>query len=26
MTERITEMEADNNSHYLIYRVLGIAI
>lgn len=25
MTGRITEMEADNNSHYLIYRVLGIA-
>ncbi|MFH1170632.1 MAG: ApaLI family restriction endonuclease [Candidatus Vogelbacteria bacterium] len=25
MTGRITEMEVDNNSHYLIYRVLGIA-
>jgi len=25
MTGRITEMEADDNSHYLIYRVLGIA-
>lgn len=25
MSGRITEMEADNNSHYLIYRVLGIA-
>jgi len=25
MTGRITEMEADNNSHYLIYRVLGVA-
>lgn len=25
MTERITDMESDDNSHYLIYRVLGIA-
>jgi hypothetical protein len=25
MTERMTEMKADDNSHYLIYRVLGIA-
>jgi len=25
MTERITEMESDDNSHYLLYRVLGIA-
>jgi len=25
MTERITEMETDDNSHYLLYRVLGIA-
>ncbi|MBU1104661.1 ApaLI family restriction endonuclease [Candidatus Parcubacteria bacterium] len=25
MTGRIKEMEADDNSHYLIYRVLGIA-
>jgi len=25
MTERIKEMEADDNSHYLLYRVLGIA-
>ena len=25
MTGRIAEMEADDNSHYLIYRVLGIA-
>lgn len=25
MTERVKEMEADDNSHYLLYRVLGIA-
>lgn len=25
MTERITEMKTDDNSHYLLYRVLGIA-
>jgi len=25
MTERITEMEGDDNSHYLLYRVLGVA-
>jgi type II restriction enzyme len=25
MEERIVEMEADDNSHYLLYRVLGIA-
>lgn len=25
MTERIIEMKADDNSHYLLYRVLGIA-
>jgi type II restriction enzyme len=25
MTKRINEMEADDNSHYLLYRVLGIA-
>src|SRR3989339_1919827 len=25
MTARVKEMEADDNSHYLIYRVLGIA-
>jgi hypothetical protein len=25
MDERIIEMEADDNSHYLIYKVLGIA-
>ena len=25
MTSRVKEMEADDNSHYLLYRVLGIA-
>lgn len=25
MSERITEMESDDNSHYLLYRVLGIS-
>jgi hypothetical protein len=25
MTERIKEMETDDNSHYLLYRVLGVA-
>ncbi len=25
MTDRVKEMEADDNSHYLLYRVLGIA-
>lgn len=25
ITERITEMKADDNSHYLLYRVLGVA-
>ena len=24
MDARITEMEADDNSHYLLYRVLGV--
>lgn len=24
MKDRVTEMEQDNNSHYLIYRVLGV--